>query len=418
LKYINYLLKKAIAFSTLLISLNAHAQSSNYKIKLDTLKNLQESFGTMYPAIEVKLYPEQGKALDSVLWSTVLPRQYYWADPYAKKVNINSAVTGNGSCPGLSHSLYILEKRTGNSVKICVLKRYNKFLDHDIAVSYPADSIRKWTPANFPDQAITKLNLKVPCCINNSISYVNWELYLMPFKEPATSYNEPRLNDMPLYIISDKIRSAKLDDDTIYLHRSNSPFYITVKHNGVFQKNKIINNVHYKSSYSPTDTLIIGQKLYQIDSTDRQESFIYVHAVRKNNEAVKLPEKYIRELQPFFDKHSDLLIIDFWGTWCAPCIKAIPNLKNLYELTKNKYNFLSICVDNPKNKEKAKAIVEKNKIVWHQFFNDRSDNSSLTDYLQIGDYPNYMIVNKSGEIILSESGTDGFERLKNMALKN
>jgi thiol-disulfide isomerase/thioredoxin len=50
-------------------------------------------------------------------------------------------------------------------------------------------------------------------------------------------------------------------------------------------------------------------------------------------------------------KHK-ILYINFWATWCAPCIKRIPELNNLIGKYEDNPSiaFMNICVDSDKDK--------------------------------------------------------------------
>ena len=56
--------------------------------------------------------------------------------------------------------------------------------------------------------------------------------------------------------------------------------------------------------------------------------------------AIKAPDFELRTVKGEFVKLSDLkgkvVLLNFWGTWCGPCLKEIPDLNKLYSKYKNK----------------------------------------------------------------------------------
>jgi thiol-disulfide isomerase/thioredoxin len=46
--------------------------------------------------------------------------------------------------------------------------------------------------------------------------------------------------------------------------------------------------------------------------------------------------------QKLFDFKSDLLIIDFWATWCGPCVASFPKLEFLQKKFGEKLRILSV----------------------------------------------------------------------------
>lgn len=105
-----------------------------------------------------------------------------------------------------------------------------------------------------------------------------------------------------------------------------------------------------------------------------------------------------------------LVYIDIWSTWCAPCIKELPDLDHLQTLFKDEnIVFISICQND--NKEFWKKVVIANKLQGIHIFVDDADNKFLSDYLVTG-VPRFILIDKNGYIIDSEA-----RRPSNPALK-
>nr|WP_255508666.1 TlpA disulfide reductase family protein [Bacteroides sp. GM023] len=112
------------------------------------------------------------------------------------------------------------------------------------------------------------------------------------------------------------------------------------------------------------------------------------------------------------------MLIDFWGTWCNPCIKGLPELRALYELVRNKYVFVSVCFDEPNNFEKAKQIFEGQHIEWKQIFEDvRKGSDAITRSLKINTFPSVLLIDRKGKIMFQGKGQKGFEELKKLLLE-
>lgn len=103
-----------------------------------------------------------------------------------------------------------------------------------------------------------------------------------------------------------------------------------------------------------------------------------------------------RSLKDVTDK---VTIIDFWGTWCGPCIIAMPDLQELYSAYHDKgLNVVGISVnDKPGKPEK---FIEK-KGYSYQFL---VQGDQLAAKLRIDTFPTVYIVDNDGIILHAEKG--------------
>ncbi|NRB83553.1 MAG: TlpA family protein disulfide reductase [Winogradskyella sp.] len=91
-----------------------------------------------------------------------------------------------------------------------------------------------------------------------------------------------------------------------------------------------------------------------------------------------------------------LLYLEFWGTWCAPCINEIPNLKKAYDETdRNDVEFLGVAVFD--TKEKLKSAIEKYEINWPQVLD--TDSDKFKENYNVTGYPTSFLIDKKGKII-------------------
>lgn len=103
-----------------------------------------------------------------------------------------------------------------------------------------------------------------------------------------------------------------------------------------------------------------------------------------------------------FDFHTaegKVIVINFWATWCPPCIAEMPSLEGLYEKYKTNNEVVFLLVSN----EEATVI---NK------FMDKKDYSfnvyqSLTEYpkdFNVSSIPRTFVISKKGDIVIDKSG--------------
>ncbi len=57
-----------------------------------------------------------------------------------------------------------------------------------------------------------------------------------------------------------------------------------------------------------------------------------------------------------------VVLLNFWATWCPPCIKEIPIFNKLYEKYSDNFEIIGILYERDKDKEELADFIEKHKI--------------------------------------------------------
>ena len=124
-----------------------------------------------------------------------------------------------------------------------------------------------------------------------------------------------------------------------------------------------------------------------------------------------------RKLSDFRGKY---VLLDFWGTWCGPCLKEMPKLKEVYDKYRAR-NFEVIGMNNEvrwddlnaaelaEAIERAKTLVTKRGYEWTQARTDSIDQF-VKKRLRVNIYPMKLLLDPQGRIVLLLSD-EGFQEL-------
>ncbi|HCW06377.1 MAG TPA: TlpA family protein disulfide reductase [Cytophagales bacterium] len=86
--------------------------------------------------------------------------------------------------------------------------------------------------------------------------------------------------------------------------------------------------------------------------------FILYSSTVKGQELIRMPQ-----LQKIINEGEKIKVINFWATWCAPCVKEMPLFEKLNAENKNvKVILVSMDYDLDPNPEKVKRFIDRKKI--------------------------------------------------------
>lgn len=159
--------------------------------------------------------------------------------------------------------------------------------------------------------------------------------------------------------------------------------------------------------------------------------FDSVLTVAKNESVKELKAKLKKEIidQPSIDfelksldgstvKLSDLkgkvVVLDFWATWCGPCISSFPSLQKVYDKYKANPNIKILAMNTwervkPEEREQhVKNFIEKNNYTFPVLF-----DTDLVSQYGVSGIPTKFIIDQNGRIRFKDIGFGGAQEMEN-----
>jgi peroxiredoxin len=92
------------------------------------------------------------------------------------------------------------------------------------------------------------------------------------------------------------------------------------------------------------------------------------------------------------DLKGKVVLIDFWATWCRPCVKATPGLKRIQDKLKDEpFVILGISADHDRGA--WQSFVIGNSLKWHHVLDDRRQ---LARSFNVEAFPSYLLLDHDG----------------------
>jgi RNA polymerase sigma factor (sigma-70 family) len=89
-----------------------------------------------------------------------------------------------------------------------------------------------------------------------------------------------------------------------------------------------------------------------------------------------------------------VVLLDFWGAWCGPCVAKLPRSEELYQKYKER-GLVVIGVHSAYTAEKLRAILEEKKITFPVVH----DRGATAERYAIEAWPTYFLIDKAGKVV-------------------
>jgi beta-lactamase regulating signal transducer with metallopeptidase domain/thiol-disulfide isomerase/thioredoxin len=102
------------------------------------------------------------------------------------------------------------------------------------------------------------------------------------------------------------------------------------------------------------------------------------------------------------DLRGKFVLLDFWATWCGPCLKELPLVKEAYEEFANDPQVVFVSLSLDKTREEPLEFVAREKLAWTQGYLGEWDKANMPNEYGVLGIPAVFLIGPDGKLLAKD----------------
>jgi len=108
----------------------------------------------------------------------------------------------------------------------------------------------------------------------------------------------------------------------------------------------------------------------------------------------------------FEDLRGKVVFINFWATWCAPCVAEMPSINNLYNIYADSQEVIFVMINVENKVDKARKFIKKKKFTFPIYL---PNTSLIPKVYESKGIPATFVLDKEGYIVYKKVGMANYD---------